>query len=271
MTSMTVFRPYSLAAIALATLAACGGGSSTNGASGGGPVDEVGANADYAALADTAAIGSSKISLSVIVNQDMTEDPENVTLTFASGDFSGGYLDGTNLSSSIYSNPANTEFSRVIRLSGTDNLFGTGGIETALADLPGGAVDYNLGWVALTVTDERNGSVYTLQGDATLSASWGNNRIGGTFNNFSGTVSGAGGADRTASNIGRLTLTNAVITGNTFAGGSVSGTGIFGALDNSSDASGIQGRFYGPSADEVGGVLRIEDPDVNVLGAFIAD
>lgn len=251
------------AAISILALAACGGGG--GGGGGSAPVGEV-TDPDYTDLSDRAAVGESA-TVTYVVLQDRTPVTGSAsTLAYETGAISGGALDGTDIDDAEYTNPAGGEFSRFVTISSGDSLFGTVGLATENADLPpDGSTDYNVGWVAVTaVTDTE---VYSLTGDADLRADWSGGTLRADFTDFSGTNRTGG----STGDVGNITLSNASISGSTFSGGSVTGTGIFAPLNGASTTTGTQGQFYGPLADEVGGVLLIQDDDVNVDGAFQAD
>ena len=180
----------------------------------------------------------------------------------------GGVLNATDLDSASFLNPANGEFSRVVRITGS-NLFGVVGLDVLPADIPaaGTVTMFNEGWVGMTASFENN--VYVLEGDASFTATWADNDIDGRFFNLSGTdpLNGA------VTNVGTIVMNNGVISGDNFAGGSVTGTGIFADLDGGSSTAGTQGTFFGPEAEELGGVLLINDAgeDISVVGGFQAD
>jgi hypothetical protein len=193
---------------------------------------------------------------------------DNVTVTYSNGSLVGGVLEGKNLDTSAFSNPANGEFSRVFRISG-ENLFGVVGLDVLSGDLPetGTFSVYNEGWVGMNAALE--GRLLTLEGDATFTASWGTGDLSGRFFNLSGRDS----LDQTVTNVGTIVLTGADITADQFSGGNVTGTGVFAGLGGTSSTIVTQGAFFGPLADELGGVLLIDDltQDILVIGAFQAD
>lgn len=274
---MTVsYIPQTFAALALLVCTACGAttvdGESGGGGVGGGPTeptdppDEV-VNVNYDELSDRTAPGTAAMAY-VLLNGQTPISNDNVTMVYSNGVITGGVLDATDLDDVRFSNPANGEFSRIVRITG-DNLFGAVGLDVLPADLPsaGTVTMYNEGWVGMTASFENN--VYVLEGDASFTATWADNDVDGRFFNLSGTdpLNGA------VTNVGAIDLNNATISGDNFAGGNVSGTGIFADLDGGSSTAGTQGTFFGPDAEELGGVLLINDAgeDILIVGGFQAD
>ncbi len=228
------------------------------------PADEVPPGGGYAALSDRGAAGTADM-IYVVLEGTTARINDGVTATYGSGAVAGGLLDGTDLDGSQYTNPANAEFSRIVRISGS-NVFGAVGVDVMPGDLPvmGTTTSYNEGWVGMIAILEDG--VYVLEGDAIFTATWGTNDLDGRFVNLSGTDP----QDQTVTRVGNIDLDNASISGDQFSGGTVTGTGIFAPLNA---ASGAQGAFFGPDADEIGGVLSIDDSgaDIRVVGAFHAD
>ena len=280
----TTFFRNSCAVIAIAVLSACtgasdGGGDGDTGGdndSGGLPVlptepvfpaDEVPPSALYRDLSDRS-VATTAAASSVVLNGQTVNIADVVTINFANGTVSGGLLDGTDLDTADFINPANGEFSRIARVSGS-NIFGAVGLDVLANDLPamGTVTDYNDGWVGMTASFEDE--VYVLQGDATFTTTWGTGDIDGRFFNLSGTNS----ANTDVTNVGVVILTDASVTDDSFTGGRVTGLGIFEGLGNSSSTAGTNGTFFGPQADELGGVLVVDDSveDIQILGAFQAD
>lgn len=279
--------PKALAVFVLLSCAACAAGGDSGGGSGGGtggggtggggggggtppdptnPPDEV-VNVNYDELSNRTAPGLAAMSYVVLDGQTPISE-DTVTMLYSSGAITGGVLDMTDLDDATFLNPANGEFSRIVRISGS-NLFGVVGLDVLAGDLPpaGSVTSYNEGWVGMTAAFENE--VLVLEGDAEFTATWDTNDIDGRFFNLSGTNSGNGNV----TNVGTIVLTNGVITDDNFTGGSVSGTGVFAQLGGGGTSSDTGGTFFGPQADELGGVILINDAtdDILVVGAFQAD
>ncbi len=259
-------RRVPLAASLIALLAGCGGGDGGSGSSFGGATVEV-TDSRYVNLSGLPASGSSDMTY-VLLDGQSVQGIQDVTLTHANAQISGSLLQGTNLNSASFLNPADGEYSRVVRISG-DNLFGAVGLEVLSGNLPssGTVSAYNSGWVGVTASVTDN--VYVLEGDAFFNADWGTNDVDALFTNFSGTD--RNGAS--VSGVGTIVVNDAAINGDRFSGGSVSGDGEFDGLGGTGSTRQISGVFFGPEADELGGVLVIDDPndDILVVGAFQAD
>ncbi|MEJ6402866.1 transferrin-binding protein-like solute binding protein [Yoonia sp. 2307UL14-13] len=268
--TMPLLRTVPIALIAMA-LTACGGGGG-GGSGGGTPVIPTEPTEDAIEVEDVNADLSNRSSATSTA--DMTyilldgEDPvgsATVTFTYNSGAVADNLLNGTNIDDpDAYVNPANGEFSRIVLIE-PRSLFGVVGLDVQ-GDLPTtGTTMYNEGWVNMTAILEEG--TYGLTGDATFEAAWndGGGNINGRFFNLSGSI-----GETSVENQGTIILTDATITGDNFSGGRVTGTGIFAPLNVTSSTS---GNFFGPEADELGGVLVFNDTseDIRVLGAFQAD
>lgn len=233
------------------------------------PPDEVPGGSEYADLSNRAAPGTAGTGMAyVLLEGQARRNSDGVQFNFSTGEVTGGLLSGTDVDEAEYTNPANGEFSRIVRISG-DNVFGVVGLDVLPGDLPtaGTVTSYNEGWVGMTAAFENDALV--LEGDATFTASWGSNDIDGRFFNLSGTSSVGGGV----TNVGTIILTDGTISGDNFTGGAVSGTGRFAAIGGSGTTSQTGGTFFGPEADELGGVVLINDATdvILVVGAFQAD
>ena len=109
------------------------------------------------------------------------------------------------------------------------------------------------------------GEAEWFKGDMTLSADFANGSIAGSIdalesraNSSSPYVAAAGGA-----------TFNAAITGNRLTANDLTGTGALSGYENGS----VEGAFFGPAADEVGGVLDAADEANNrlLMGFFGAN
>lgn len=259
-----------VAVLGATALTACGGGGGGSGERPTEPLDppvEVD-GAGYELLSNRAATGNVGM-IYVIIDGQSPETNNSVTLNRSSGAVSGGDLNGENIDGVLFSNPAGGEYSRFVIDEG-NSILGVVGLDVLANDLPTmGTSDYNVGVVEMTAIFEEG--PYVLTGNATFTANWGANaNLDGRFFNLSG--NNAQGSS--VVNQGIINLTNASINANgQFSGGSVTGAGLFAGLGGSSSTSGTQGAFFGPEAEELGGVLVINDnsEDIRILGAFQAD
>ncbi|EBA12008.1 transferrin-binding protein-like solute binding protein [Roseobacter sp. CCS2] len=263
------------ATIITSGLVACGGGGGGGGntASDGTRPDDPAANfpgSVSAELDDTSALGEAGMAY-VLLDGQILRESDRVSIRYSDGLVSGGLVREQSISDTdAFINPANGEFSRIVRIS-SDNLFGVVGLDIQDGDLPtSGNTNYNQGWVGMTAIFEDD--VLVLEGDATFTVAWsGTGDIDGSFRNLSGTDSD----DANVSNVGTIVLNNGIISGDNFdfAGSTVSGTGVFASLGGSGTSSSTTGTFFGPQANELGGVILIDDlpNDIQVSGAFQAD
>ncbi len=152
-----------------------------------------------------------------------------------------------------------------------DPLFGVVGIPTEIADLPVTAT-YS-GTSNFSIVD--NTSYYELVGTASVTADFGAGTVDATFSSLDGTLTDGVSATQNVSNVATVSINEAVIAGNTFSGG----TAELSSTQITTDLTGAElvdtsGGFYGPNADEVGGVVLIDDTDTGsllLLGDFVAD
>lgn len=259
-----------LPVISAVLLTACGGG----GGGGGNiptepvfPPDEI-VDSAYGVLSDRSPAAGTAGMAYVVLEGQTGRSSDDVSVFYETGAVSGGLVDGTDLDDTVYSNPANGEHSRVVRISG-DNIFGVVGLDVLSGDLPaaGTVTSYNEGWVGVTAAFEDD--VLVLTGNAEFTATWATGDIDGRFFNLSGTNEDSDDV----TNVGTIVLTNGTISGDDFTGGGVSGTGVFADLGGSGTSSDTTGTFFGPQAEELGGVILIDDvnDDILVVGAFQAD
>jgi hypothetical protein len=269
--SMTLVRTTALvAALSLTACGGAGGGSGGGGGGGGnstpppGSADEV---TDPSIPFLSNRVSGTAQSVYVVFEGQSVRLNDSVTINYADGVVTGGLLSGTDLDNSEFTNPARGEHSRIVRISGS-NVFGAVGIDATLP--PGGTVttNYNEGWVGLTAAIDGD-DTYTLEGDAVFTATWGSNRIDGRFLNLSGN----GSVNGAVSDVGTILISDARIVGDNFDRGTVTGTGLFDDLGGTGSSRTLRGSFFGPQADELGGVLVVNDSadGILVVGAFQAD
>lgn len=158
--------------------------------------------------------------------------------------------------------------------SGDDPSFGVVGIPTAIADLPDGSVTATYsGTTNFSIVD--NTSFYELVGSASVTADFGAGDLDATFSSLDGTRTDGLSAPEGVTNVATVSLKDAVISGNTFSGG----TAEFSSTQITTDLTGAElvessGGFYGPDAGEVGGVVLVDDTltgSLLLVGNFVAD
>lgn len=271
--SRSVAKVWMSAVVPLMFIAACGGGSGGGDSGGGGGsgttiqpgvADEV-SEPGTPVLSDRSASGTAQ-SVYVVLEGQTVRVRENVTIDYATGAVTGNLLSGTDLDDPEYTNPANGEYSRIVFISGS-SVFGAVGLDATLP--PSGTVtNYREGWVGLNAAIDGDDN-YTLEGDAVFTATWSSNDIDGAFVNLSGT----GATSGSVSDVGDIIITDADISGDNFSGGTVTGTGLFDDLGGSGTSLTLRGTFFGPEADELGGVITVDDSvdGIRIDGAFQAD
>ncbi len=153
---------------------------------------------------------------------------------------------------------------------GFDRTIGIIGAVTSSADLPTSNATYN-GTTTLTIQD--GGSLFDVSGSAEIVADFGSGDVTTTLDDLDGTrVNGLNLSN--VSNVATITITDSDISGATFDGGDVSITSSqLSNLGSSADSS-LDGAFFGPEGEEVGGVLVVDDTDSGdlvIFGDFIAN
>lgn len=256
-------------------LSACGGG-------GGGGATEI----VYVQLLDTTSTATS-----ALVGHDL----ESVSATEISGsldrasgraavDGQSGDVDPSrtniNLDSggSITLNPGSTDFVATFvnqPLSGTPSV-GVIGVGTDIDDLPtSGTVMMYSGSNGSAIQIIDGGAVYDLTGSTTANVLFGSGEVDLTFSDLGGTRTSGTSTPVGVTDVAIITIDDAQISGASFSGGTAtfSSTEI-GSTLSSSEVVSSSGGFFGPDADEIGGVFIIDDQtggSLLIQGTFLAD
>jgi hypothetical protein len=172
--------------------------------------------------------------------------------------------------------PGATEYVRVFAAqpASGDPFFGVMGFPTAPADIPqSGRLSYSGAAELFAVDGTRS---YTLDGTAVVEADFGGRTVRIALQNVGGIAEGVSPGNTgtvAVPRVGLITIDGSVITGATFSGGTASASGLPFGLTGRADASGTNGGFFGPGADEAAGRVVVTDPegDVGILGTFAAD
>ena len=255
-------RPLCLLSV-LVVLSACGGGSGGDGGQTGGGEDMDGSGPTVGTYTQISAAQTGQpLDFRVVSISNDQSDVLNIMGSLDSGrtviSVAGGSI--------MLTNPAGTEFMRLFdgTVAGI-NQFGTVGQETIVADIPvGGDATYN-GVVFMTVANEEGN--YSLTGDARIAVDWLNNGVDTRFDGLSGQRN-----DESIGSVsGTLSMINATLTGNGFSGGMLSRSGTIFATDDDPRTLDLAGQFFGPNADEVGGVFVLNANDLNVRAVFAAE
>jgi hypothetical protein len=261
-------RPVALiAGASLVLLTACGGGGGNGGSGGSGAVaplfveplelpDGVFALQDGAIVTksltpstnavntNTGSIDGSQFEIGGLTGE-ITQVGSNATLT------GGG---GVTLTSD------GTEFVGLFDASpqGGARSIGVIGSATPTQSLPSGSLLYT-GDTRVTIVD--GADIYDLSGDLTIEAQLAGSSpsIVTTFDNLDGTRTDTVSAAVNVTDVAEITISGSTFDGAAFSNGAASlASDNIGALSSGATAS-LEGGFFGPSAEEVGGVGVITD------------
>lgn len=157
--------------------------------------------------------------------------------------------------------------------AGENRTIGVVGKATPTGQMPTtGVVTYN-GTATVTVQDDI--TVYDLTGDATIVASFGDaGSVTTTVDNLAGSQTVGLTAPTNISNAGTVEFMGSDLSGTSFSGGTPTLTSSSIAELSGSQASSLDGAFFGPAADEAGAVFVIDDSadgSVTIFGTLLAD
>ncbi|MEJ8563142.1 transferrin-binding protein-like solute binding protein [Yoonia sp. GPGPB17] len=150
------------------------------------------------------------------------------------------------------------------------------GIPTAAGDMPTtGTVTLYADSAGSSIQIIDGSAVYDLTGAVSAEVVFNSNDVDLVFENLNGTRSTGVAAPQPVSDVATITIDDASIAGSVFTGG----TATFASTEITSTLSGTQtvqtsGGFFGPEADEIGGVFIIDDTTGATLliqGTFIVD
>jgi hypothetical protein len=254
--------------LTLGVLAACGGGGGTP------------AVVDAPTFGDTESAASSRLAAVVLDAAAGTVAADTGRLNRGENTGNIGGLSGTlsadrsriNLTGGgavEFTGEADAFAARFTAAQGAVNTLGIAGIATTSTDLPGGEATYTGDTV---ITAQSGTDVYELTGVANITAAFGGDTptVTTALTALAGDKQPALGAIEAVADAGALTISGSAITGTGFNGGTAELTSIILALSGDETVS-VQGAFYGPGADEVGGVFIIEDGTTRIFGDFLAD
>lgn len=261
-------------------LAACGGGGSSD--------DGVTTSGDGPALDPSFAVGTRETAplsfTGYTGDGTLVGGEDESVVNLATGVVTGGgfagllnaartRIDLAGGGTVLLSNPGNTEYVRLFEVT-NDPVFGVVGFLSAPSDLPGsGRVSYT-GAAEVIAADESR--IYSLEGRAFIVADFGEGRVRIDLDNLEGIAQGISPGNTGTVTIpsgGVITVDGSRISGAGFSGGTASVSGLPFTITSGADASGTNGGFFGPDADEVAGRVAVDDPagSVGILGAFAAD
>ncbi len=171
------------------------------------------------------------------------------------------------------SNPGGLDFVRLYDFGGrSGGEAGVVGFQTAIDAMPGGSASY-LGRAEVLATDATG--IYTLTGEAIIDADFAGNAVTVRLVKLGGQAQGVSGSGLAVTQVpagGEVRLSGAEITEKRFTGGTPAVFGTPFAVEGSLRDTGSAGSFFGPGADEVGGVVAIDDAgSLRIRGRFVAD
>ncbi len=178
----------------------------------------------------------------------------------------------------ILTNPDNSTYARVFTSPSGPGVFGEA---TEASDQP--TLKTSITYRGDAIVDVNDGeNIYELTGNSRVEADFATNRADVILSGLSGTAND-GVNERNSNNVLTINIDDATISGsNGLSNGSVSfsassGTAVPLAVTGFSGSQSIdhEGQFFGPLADEVGGVLVVDDPDAGaglaITGVYIGD
>lgn len=256
--------------LAIGTLAACGGG--------GGGGGEAVVNAPT--FGDVDSTANSNLVALILNPSTEAVTPDTGSLNRGDGTGNIGGLSGT---LSDDRSQINLTGGGVITFSGDTDAFavrfdasqdgtttqGIAGIATSSSDLPSGSASYS-GDTVITATSGTD--VFELTGTAEITASFGASdpSVTTTLSDLSGLRLPALSAAETVADAGTLTLNGSAIDGSRFTGGTAELDSDVLSLAGSETVD-LEGAFYGPSGEEVGGVFAITGGETQIFGDFLAN
>lgn len=268
-----LMRNTALSLVAMSSLAACGGGG-TEGSSE--PV--------YIGLADTTSTQTSTLQGHQFDAATVTSSSgalNRATDGFTLGDLIGSFdaeqqtaaIDGGTITLIADTTSFVAMYSIESALLSTSGVMG---VPTTSSDFPtSGIVSYAAGSSIIGIND--GDAFYNLTGSAVADVTFGSGSgdVDLTFTALNGTREGTTSGSTNVTEVGTITIDNAVIANGVFTGGTATldSTQITATLSGNEIVS-TSGGFYGPGADEIGGVFVIDDTaggSITLQGSFVAD
>jgi hypothetical protein len=261
-----------MAAAALNLLGACGGGGAT-------PVVMQGAT--LASFGDTTSQQTAALAAASLDSDARTTAGLTGTLNRAANTASIGSLSGTvnaartevalTAGGKVIFTPSGNQYAvRYVATPITGNR--TQGILGAVTDataMPSGTATMT---GPATVTIQDGSTLYDLTGNASIVANFGTNRVTTTLLDLDGTSTNGITPAADVTNVATVTITDSTIATNTFSGGTIGVTSSTVSALGTSPTTSVSGAFFGPTGEEVGGVLALDDTatgNLRVFGDFI--
>jgi hypothetical protein len=267
---ITTLRPAGLAIAAFGALAACGGG-------GAAAIEP----ASFAAFGDLTSQQTSALAAASLDTRARSTSALTGSLNRAANTASIGTLTGainadrsaitlTSGGNVTLAQSGQTFSARFVATPVTGNRTqGVLGAVTPTADLPTGSATFN---GPTTVTIQDGATVYDLTGDAEIAANFATNRVTTTLSGLDGAQSNGISATVDVTDVATVTITGSTIAAATFSGGTVGVDSTTLSALGATAATSINGTFFGPTGQEVGGVVSIDDTatgNLRVFGDFV--
>jgi hypothetical protein len=267
--TLQTFRSFGLITVASGALAACGGGSTAVVAP------------DFAAFGDltsqdTSVLAAASLDAAALTTTGLTGSLNRAANTASIGTLSGtinaartevALTAGGNVT---FTSGANQYAVRYVATPTTGNrTIGVVGAVTTAASMPSGTATMT---GPATVTIQDGVALYDLTGDAAIAANFGTNRVTTTLSGLDGTRAGGITPSEPVTDVATVTITGSTIAANTFSGGTATVTSTTLSPLGASANTSVNGTFFGPAGEEVGGVLLIDDTatgNIRVFGDFI--
>lgn len=264
--------PMILAGFGLMTLTACGGG----GEDGGGPVGS------YVGLFDTGSTEASALSTRTLdpssgstgsASDDLERGTNTITLNGLTGTLNAARdtvtFDGGGTATIVNGATDYVALFSAEPASGLgDPFIGVVGVATEPGDLPGGTVTYtSANGARMTIIDGAGPNLFDLTGAVSVTVTFGSGNVDMTFSNLDGTRNGTGSFNDVAT----FDILGAGLAGNSISGGTASFAGTIGIIDSAlsgNEAVATSAALYGPGADEIGGVVSVDDQSSGQLFIF---
>lgn len=264
---LAIMKPSALM-LTIGTLAACGGG-------GGGP-----AVTDAPTLGDVNSTATSSLVATVLDANAGTVAAETGNLNRSENTGQIGGLSGA-LSADrtrievigggavTFSDAGDGFAARFDAARPGTTTSGIAGIATAAGDLPGGSATYS-GDTVITATSGTD--LFELTGTADITADFGRGDVTTVLSDLSGVQIEGGGtqAPVAVSDAGTLTLRGSAIGGARFSGGTAALTSEVLSLAGDETVA-VEGAFFGPAAEQAGGVFAITGGETKIFGDFLAE
>ena len=255
---MKMFKKTLPAIAAIAGLAACGGSTTTT-------VDNtLPLNANSTVPSDLVAVLSTLTSGEIDRTTGTFNRDDD---TFDIGGLTGSYDAATGIVTLDGGGTATLgleqDFSAAVlveQASGT--TFGVFGVPAGNIPTTGNAT-YN-GGAEVVIAD--GDAIYALEGSSIVDVMFAGRAVDVTIDDLDGTMTDGGGAESAVTDVARINVNSATLTGSDFEGGLFSiASDQVGTFESGDEVVTHGGALFGPAAPEVGGTFTVDDTEVGSL------